>query len=409
MLFSKRSNFATNALEEDDALALDLERKGAEVIHLNRGDPAEYFETPAYIKEAYIKAIRENKTHYTQATGIPELKEAIEKRYKRKFGIDTGNEGIIVTYGVSEALYILNAALIDPGDSAVLFRPFYPLYVPFLELSEGVAYMHDYDERSGWSIDTDAFSRHVKEAFKRLKRKPKYMLVTNPNNPTGTVLSRKVLKDLVDIANDNGMLIVSDEIYDEIVFNGAKFTSVSEVANGVPYVILNGASKDYVSTGFRIGFMIVPGDDHVSNALKNKFAGFASVRISVNAPAQYAVAEAINNIAEHERSVKELVSSIEDRVNFSMDLLNENPYLETVKPNGAFYIFPKVDLKSLGFNKDKDFTDAFLKEKYVQIARGSGFGSPNHIRIVALPKKEVLGEAISRLNDFCAAKSKQHK
>ncbi|MEM4088476.1 MAG: aminotransferase class I/II-fold pyridoxal phosphate-dependent enzyme [Candidatus Micrarchaeaceae archaeon] len=409
MLFSKRSSFATNALEEDDALAFDLERKGAKVIHLNRGDPAEYFETPSYIKEAYIKAIKENKTHYTQTTGIPELREAVANRYKRKFGVDFDPSGVIVTYGVSEALYILNAALIDPGDPAVIFRPFYPLYVPFIELSEGVAYMHDYDEKSGWSIDTDAFSKHIKEAFKKLKRKPKYMLITNPNNPTGTVLSRQVLEDLADIANDNSMLIVSDEIYDEIIFNGAKFTSIAEVAKGMPYVILNGASKDYISTGFRIGYMIVPGNDAVSNALKEKFSNFASVRISVNAPAQYAVAEAISNEREHDKSIKELVRSIEDRVNFSMRLLNENPYLETVRPNSAFYIFSRIDLKPLGFTKDKEFTDAFLKEKYVQIARGSGFGSPNHIRIVALPSKEVLGEAITRLNDFCAERAKQHK
>lgn len=403
MVLSERSKYAINPIEDEDVIAEGLERKGKKVIKLNRGDPAVYFKTPNYIKKAYINAIKENKTHYTGTTGVPELKEAIINRYKRMYRLRLDEESIIATQGVSEGLYILNAATINPGDHAIIFKPYYSQYIPYIKLAEGNMYHLDYREEKGWDIDTSELERHIKQM--KEKRRIKYIMITNPNNPTGTVLNKNTLKEVVDLANEHNLVLVGDEIYDEIVYNKAKFTSISQLAKGQPYVVLNGASKDYDSTGFRIGFMLVPEKDKVSMELKKKFADFASVRVSVNAPAQYAVAEAISNVKEHGKAIRQMVGQIEQRVNFAMKLLGENPYLSTVTPNGAYYIFPRVDLKSLNYKRDKEFIEDFLKEKYVQLSKGSGFGVPNHIRIVALPPKPILEQAITRLNEFCEKKA----
>ncbi len=399
---SERSRFAINPLEEDDAIAEALERKGKEIIKLNRGDPAVYFPTPQYIKEAYIEAIRESKTHYTETRGAKELVDAVMGRYRRLYGLDLNEDDVVVTAGVSEALYMLNSALIDRNDRAIVFKPYYTQYIPYIGLAGGREYLLDYKENEGWGIDIDELDRHVR----RLKHKArvKYVLLTNPNNPTGTVLSRKTLEGIVDLANEHKLLLISDEIYDEIVYNGARFTSIAQVAKGVPYVILNGASKNFDATGFRIGFAVVPGRDALSKELKAKLADFASVRVSANAPAQYALAEGLNNVVEHNRAIRYMVGEIEDRVNFAVKLLNENTSLSTVRPRGAYYIFPKIDLKGLHFKSDKEFVDSLLKSRYVQITRGSGFGTPGHIRIVSLPPKETLGEAITKLNEFCRRK-----
>ncbi|MGI0141522.1 MAG: pyridoxal phosphate-dependent aminotransferase [Candidatus Micrarchaeales archaeon] len=404
MVLSERSKYAFNPIDEDNELAEKIIKSGKKVIQLNRGDIALYFPTPKYIKDAYIEAIRENKTFYTRSRGIPELIDAVIGRYKRMFNINLREEDIVTTEGVSEGLYFLNASLLNPGNHAIVFKPYYTQYIPNIELSGGKVYHLDYKEEMGWDIDTDELEDHIKRM--KEKRGIKYIIITNPNNPTGTVLPRKTLKRVVDLANEHKLVLVSDEIYDEIVYNNAKFTSVAQLAKDMPHVILNGASKNLDATGFRIGFMIVPGEDKESMELKKKFEDFASVRVSVNAPAQYAVAEAIRNVKEHKKAVGGMVKEIESRVNFAIKLLNENPYLQAVRPNSAYYIFPRIDLKSLNYKRDKEFVDDLLEKKLVQITRGSGFGSQNHIRIVSLPSKQTLGEAINRLNEFCMKRAR---
>jgi alanine-synthesizing transaminase len=408
MQLSERSRYAVNPIEEEDKVAEMLESKGKKIIKLNRGDPPKYFPTPKYIIKAYKTALDNGKTGYTAADGIKELKDAIAKRYRRSYNLSLSKDDIIVTQGLSEALMFINSALINESDSAILFKPYYPMYVPWLKINGGNPIYENYEEGNNWNINPEKVERSLKEARRRGKTKRiKYMLITNPNNPTGTVLNKSVLKDLVDIANEYSIPLISDEIYDEIVFNKARFTSISEVAKGTPYVVLNGASKIYDSTGFRIGFMLIPEDDKLSQAFKEKMYNYAAVRLSVNSPAQYAVAEAMNNVTEHRRAIGQMVKAIEQRANHATRLLNENKYLSTVKPNGAFYIMPRVDFKSLKIKNDREFTDLLLKKEGIQVTRGSGFGADSHFRIVALPPKEILDYAINRINRFCKAYHKR--
>lgn len=401
-ILSHRSKYAANPIREDDALADKLKRSGKKIIKLSTGDPPSYIPTPSYIVNAYVKALKEGHTGYSRSEGIWEMIHAVIGRYKRMYNVNLKEEDVISTQGISEGFSFMNSSLINEGDYAITFRPYFPAYVSNLGLAGGRFIFEDYNESDSWGIDADAVGRSISKARKSPKgRRIKYMLLANPNNPTGRMLHRSTLKELVDIANENKLLLISDEIYDEIVYNGAKFNSMSQLAKGIPHVILYGASKNYEATGFRIGFMIVPEQDKVSTEIKTIFADYARSRLSINTPAQYAVAEAINNVKEHKKAIKHLVKLVEERTNYAVDLLEKNTYMSTVRPNGAFYILPKVNMKELTLKDDADFVRKLLVEENIQIIRGSGFGAPNHIRLVSLASKDILGHAINRINAFC--------
>ncbi|MGC8567651.1 MAG: pyridoxal phosphate-dependent aminotransferase [Candidatus Micrarchaeia archaeon] len=402
MDIAKRMKYACSPIHETDSIVEAMKGKGIDVIKLNAGDPTKYLETPSYIVEAYKKALDEGKNAYASASGASELKDAIASRYARLYNLKIDKSDIIITEGTSEALMFLNAALINNNDSAILFSPYYPDYAPYLQIFGGKKIDGFYDESNNWDIDIENLKAKLSIINKSGKmKKIKYLLLTNPNNPTGTIISRHALEEIVDLAKEYGLFIISDEIYDEIILGSHKFTSMSEIANGVPYMILNGASKVYNATGYRIGYMIIPGKDSFSEELKYRLNDLAAMRLSANTPAQYAIAEAIKNVDRHEQALKAMISAIESRINTSMKILAENPYLSVVNPQAGFYLFPKIDVKALKIKTDKEFVKRFLEEEHVQLTRGSGFGMPDHIRIVALPKEEILAEALERLNKFC--------
>lgn len=403
-LLSENSKYAINVIREEDLVAAKLRKEGKEVISLSTGDPAAYFNTPRYMIEAYIKALNESKTSYSSSLGIPELREAVARRQKRMHGADMTGEDVLVTQGVSEGLTFINAALIDQGDTAVLFSPYYAPYVSYLKLHGGREITGNYDEERKWSVDTEELERTLKKTQK--ERKSKYLMIANPNNPTGTVLEEKVLKEIVEISKNYGLILISDEIYDEIVYNGARFTSISRLAKGMPHIILNGASKCYDATGFRIGFLMIPEQDTVSEEVKARLIELASLRLSPSTPAQYAVAEGLNNEKAHKEAITEMTREIAKRVTFASELINKSSYMHTVMPNGAFYIFPKLNMNELKIKNDKEFIEKLLVEEQVQVARGSGFGKEDHIRIVALADEEVLKEAIGRIKRFCERHSR---
>ncbi len=405
-ILSKFSKYADNAIEEENPTVRAMERAGKRIVKLNIGDPARFFPTPKYMVEAYVRALREGKTTYVNPEGIPELREAISARYRRLYKVSASPEdSVFITHGVSEALIFLNSMLVDPGNMAVIFKPYYAVCYSGFRIFGGVPILQEYDEERGWYLDTDALERRI-QAAKRAGGRVKYMMVTNPSNPTGMVLDRKTLRSIVEIAKDNGIVLISDEIYDEVVYNGATFTSASQLAKGVPHIIFNGASKDLDATGFRIGFTIIPGEDKVSMALKKTVLDFCALRLCVSTPAQYAVAEGISNRKEHRKEVSAFVRAVEDRADFASRLINESEYMHVVPPRGAYYLFPKLDAKRLRLKTDREFVHKLLEEEGVLLTRGSGFGGDGHVRLVALPPKEILGSAIDRIDRFCRRHSR---
>jgi len=404
-ILSDSSKFVFSAIREEDDFAEGLRKRGKQVVKLSSGDPALYYPTPKYIVDAYAQALTSGKTSYSRSQGVMELVDAIIGRYKERYGIGMTEEDVMVTSGVAEALTFLNSALLNPGDQAIILRPYYPQYPVAIQMFGGSYLTGDYDESNDWGIRLDALAKLVRSR-KGSSKRIKYMLVTNPNNPTGTVLPRRALQEVVDLASEHRILLVTDEIYDEIVFSGAKFTSVGELAKGIPHVILNGASKAFDATGFRIGYVLIPEGDRASDELKHKITDYCRVRLCASTPAQYAIASAMKNRAEHERTVRKMIEAIEGIVDTAMKQLGENEYLSAVRPNGAFYIFPKIDMSSLDLKDDRDFVHKLLEEKLVQTTRGSGFGAPRHFRIVALAPKELMGDCMQRINDFCKVHAK---
>jgi len=395
MFLSKLSAYASSPIREDDILASKLAKEGNKVIKLNSGDPAKYINTPKRVIRAYIEALKKNENYYSNSQGIEPLREAIAARHKKVYGLDADPEKIVVTQGISEGLQFLNTALIDKGDKAILIRPYYPLYTSYLQIVGGKAIFADATEENNWDIDLDALAKRVK-GEKRIK----YMLITNPNNPAGYIISRKKLEEIVGFANEHDLFIISDEIYDELVYKGS-FTSISQVAGDTPYMILNGMSKGFVATGFRLGYMLIPNEDEKSKALLLKLIELAQMRLSPNTPAQFAYAEGLRNLSAHNREVSKLRAILKERLYFATKEVNESDYMHALPPSSAFYVFPKLEMQKLKFKSDKEFVRSLLIEKYIQVTRGSGFGMPGHFRIVALPSKEVLEEAIDKINEFC--------
>ncbi len=400
MYASRRSSHLVNAVLEESGLAERLAAKG-KVISLNLGDPVAYFPTPRHIIRAHAAALREGKTSYSAPTGILELREAIADRYKRMYGADLSPGDVIVTQGVSEGLLFLNACMIDKGESALLFRPYFTPYLSYLRLFGGKEVTNYYNEENGWSIDTE----HLGRELKRREKKAKYLIITNPNNPTGTVLARNVLKEVVEIAKDNSLMLVSDEIYDELAF-GKRFASIARLAEGIPHIVLNGMSKAYASTGFRLGYMTIPNGDRHSEAVKKAISSLASARLSSNTPSQYAFAAAMNNTGEHRKAVEGMRKKIKERTEFAYRLISKSRYISAVRPEGAFYIFPRLHMDKLGIASDREFVHKLLEEEQVHVARGSGFGAEGHIRIVTLADKTVLKVAIERIEKFCERHSR---
>ncbi|MGC9010598.1 MAG: aminotransferase class I/II-fold pyridoxal phosphate-dependent enzyme [Candidatus Micrarchaeia archaeon] len=402
MFLSRLSKYASSPIREEDRTAAKLAKEGKKVIKLNTGDPAKYFKTPEKVVNAYIKALKENDTYYSNSQGIEELREAIAKRHKKAYGLEISPDKVLITQGISEGLQFLNIALIDKGDTPILFKPYYPSYMPYLLIVGGKPIFGEAKEEDNWEIDLDSLEKSIRKAK---KERIKYMLITTPNNPAGYVIPRKKMKEIVDFANEHDIFLISDEIYDELVFKGS-FTSLSQVADGLPYMILNGMSKGFVATGFRLGYMLVPNEDAKSMQLLNKLIELAQMRLSPNTPAQFAYAYGLQNLGAHEREVRKLREEIKERVYFTTREVNKTDYMHALLPSGAFYVFPKVELGKLKLKDDKAFVQNLLLEKYVQVTRGSGFGMPGHIRIVALPPKEVLKDAIERIDSFCKEHSR---
>lgn len=400
---SRFSAYAGNPIEEEDKLAHELILQGKKILSLNRGDPAVYFPTPRYIVDAYLNALESGKTGYSYHAGILELRQAIVNRHKRLYNLDSSPDDVIVTQGVSEGIMFFNSVFINHSDSAVIFRPYYSLYLPALEVNGGKPIFVDTKQEDEFRINPDELRKTLEE---HKGKSIKYMIFANPSNPTGAVLKRKELKEIAEIAKDNGIFIISDEIYDEVVFSGVEFTSLSQVAEGIPYAIMAGASKGFDSTGFRIGYTIIPGKDMESVQVREKFADFAKMRLSSNTPAQYAFADAMGKTEIHNDAIKNMVSKIESRVNFAHKAINDSDFMTAAKPRGAFYILAKVAMKKIDLKSDSEITRKLLIEEGVQITRGSGFGAPDHIRLVALAPEDELDTAIRKIDKFFVEHSK---
>lgn len=370
--------------------AREQERKGNKVLYLNIGDPVLYgFSTPKHVKDALIKAVLEDKNYYAESEGVRELREAIAERESAK-GMHVMPEDVVVTNGVSEALDMVISSIAEPGDEVLVPGPCYPPYLSYARVRGVKPVEYATLEHEGWRIDMD-------DLKSKINGKSRAIFVINPNNPTGSILDEHTLKALVDVAAEHNLYLVCDEIYDRIVFDN--FTSIGRYARDAPVVILNGFSKVYLMTGWRLGYICFNSNARLLDGLRASVGKLARLRLSANTPVQMAAVEALRGPQDH---IKDMVSILNARRDYVMKRLDAihgvNMY---VKPKGAFYIFPRID-GSLGYKSDVEFVLDLLKSKNVLVVHGSGFGSMGymHFRLVYLPSLDVLEEAMNRFEEF---------
>ena len=389
-IVADRIGLISYAIRELVPLAREMERKGEKVIYLNIGDPLKYdFDTPHHIKEALYEGTLKGYNYYSVSEGLDELREAIAYKEKKFNGVDITAEEVIVTQGVSEAIAFIAATLLNSGDEILVPDPTYPLYQTYIRVFHGKPVFYGTIEENGWQPDIDDIRSKISE-------KTKAIVIINPNNPTGSVYDEKTEKAILDVAAEHDIIVISDEIYDRIVFD-ATFKSTAALSKDVPIIGLNGFSKVYLMTGWRLGYMYVyDPTQKYRDILVSALVKMARCRLSASTPVQYAGIAAIKGPQDH---VKDMVAKIRRRRDYLYKRISEIDGMSSILPKGAFYIFPNISRIE---KDDKLFALKLLKEEKVLVVHGSGFGpsGAGHLRIVLLPPIELLEEAMSRIEHF---------
>jgi aspartate/methionine/tyrosine aminotransferase len=386
---SQRMEHAYYPIRELFPLAEEIKKTGAEIYNASIGDPVPYLGPAKYVLKAYAKALKEGKVYYSRSPGDFEFLDEISKRYRRLYNLDINPSKVFVTQGLSEAVTFLAECLMEKGRGAVLFNPYYPAYAPTVKLFDGTVVLSELNEEKGWAPSKDDLEERIKKA-KSAGIDLKFILIINPNNPTGSMCSRKDLQDVVEVAKNNDLLIISDEIYDELILVKEQMSCIGELAKGVPHVLMNGLSKNWGGTGFRVGWVAIPEDDEGSTKLREGISNLSTMRLSASTPAQIAGIEALRNVKAHKRFLKYLIRNIKQRAEFLQKRLNEIQGVSCQKAKGAFYLFPKIDLSKTRFKNDKEFCTELLRKEHVWVTRGSGFGLDSHLRTTVLPPVETL-------------------
>ena len=374
--------------------AVRMESEGMRILKLNIGNPAPFgFAAPDEVIRDMMYNLRECEG-YSDSKGMFSARKAIMQycQIKGIKGVDIAD--IYLGNGVSELITMSMQGLLDNGDEILVPSPDYPLWTASVTLAGGKAVHYMCDEQNEWNPDID-------DIKKKITPKTKGIIVINPNNPTGALYSDEILKEIVEVARQNDLILFADEIYDRLVMDGYKHTALASLAPDVPCVSFNGLSKSHRVAGFRVGWMVISGD-------KNKIKGYieglnllSTMRLCSNVPAQSIVQTALGGV----QSIDDLLlpgGRIYEQREFVYNALCNIDGVSVVKPKAAFYIFPKLDVKKFNIHDDEKLVLDFLKAKKVLLMHGKGFNypTPDHVRIVYLPRRRVLGEAMEGFADF---------
>jgi len=385
---SKKVAGVEYAIRDIVGAAIKLEQQGRKVDYLNIGDPVQYgFQPPQNVKEAYIKAIQNGENYYSASEGLPELREAIAKKEHDK-GLDVSADNILVTNGVSEGLDMVISSIVEEGDEVLLPGPYYPPYASYVRLHGGIPVE--------FAVDLDNSTPDINDIRAKITPKTVAICLISPNNPTGVVFNENSLKELVDVANENNLYIICDEIYDQIVYD-EKFTGIGKVAGNSPVIILNGFSKVHLMSGWRIGYIAFNNSPQLDSIQEN-LPKLARVRISTNLPVQHAALESLRGPQDY---IADFVSELKKRRDLVVKRLNSIPGLSCPNPKGAFYAFPKIENNK--YSSDKEFILKLLDSQGVLTVHGSGFGTKygsDHFRLVFLPSLETLDSSLNKIEAF---------
>ncbi|MGB9675763.1 MAG: aminotransferase class I/II-fold pyridoxal phosphate-dependent enzyme [Candidatus Bathyarchaeales archaeon] len=381
------------AIRDVIVYARELAKAGKKIYYLNIGDPVAFdFETPKHIRQALFEAVESGANAYSPSEGLPELRQAICAKEKRVNGVDVSAEDVIVTSGISEGIQMVMAALIDSGDEILLPGPTYPPYISYAKFFGGKPITYETVEDGGWQPNVDDLRGKISERTRGI-------VVINPNNPCGALYEEKTVKQILDLAGEFGLPVLSDEIYDQLTFE-KRFVSTAHLARDVPVIGLNGFSKAYLMTGWRLGYIYFHDENGELEELKQCIEKEARIRICANTPVQKAGVAALNGPQDH---IKELVGKLRQRRDYVLKRLSQIEGISCAKPEGAFYVFPKVHGVGRRWKSDAEFVLELLKETGVLFVHGSGFDpvyGAGHFRSVFLPPIDVLEQAFNEVERF---------
>jgi alanine-synthesizing transaminase len=369
--------------------AAEYEKAGVPVSYFNIGDPAIFgFRPPKHVLNAAIDAIRRGDNQYVDSKGLWKARESISNEARSR-GIMSDPEHVIITSGGSEGLDLGVTALVNRGEEVLVPMPGYSLYPTLLHKLEARPVGYRTVEEKGWQPDIEDIKRKVTPDTRAI-------IVNNPNNPTGAVYPRDTLKEIIGIAREKNMVILTDEVYHEILFDGAEHVPIASIAEDTPVVTYGGLSKNGWSLpGWRIGWMIFS-NTGVMDEYREATEKLARARICAPGPFQYAIKPALEGNRDHLNGMN---AELEKRRNVFIEGINRIPGYSCVNPQGAFYAFPRMNFP---VDDDKKFVLDLLEQKHILFVHGSGFGHDDtqHFRAVLLPEPEVIEQTLVKLRNF---------
>lgn len=374
--------------------ALRLERLGHKVLKLNIGNPAAFgFDAPDEMREDLIANLL-NAQGYSESKGVFAARKAIMHETQRLGVQGVGVEDIYIGNGVSELIIMTMNALLDNGDEVLVPMPDYPLWTAAVNLSGGVAVHYYCDESNAWNPDVD-------DIRAKITPRTKAIVLINPNNPTGAVYSQAVLKELVLLAEEHGLIIYSDEIYDKILYEDAIHIPTATLVSQTLCVTFNGLSKNYRAAGFRAGWLFLSGNKEMATSYIDGLNILSSMRLCANVPAQYAIQTALGG----HQSIYDLTAKggrLREQRDLAYHMIKNIEGLSLIKPMGAIYNFVKIDTKRFNISDDERFVMDLLREKHILLVHGRAFNwpEPDHFRVVTLPHKNDLETALKKLEAF---------
>jgi len=385
------------AIREVTAPAAEAAKTGMKMYNLNIGDPNKWdFETPEYFKQTLREAVDRVDNGYGDSQGEMSLRQAIVDREKEKHGVSIGTSDVYVTAGVSECINIMMGTFLEPGDEVLVPGPGYPSYMQYINFYEGRTVPYRQIEEEDWRPDVDMIR-------KRITNRTKALILINPNNPTGAVYSEKAVKEFGDIAAEYNIPLISDEIYDKIVFDG-DFFSASRLKSDVPRIILNGFSKVNLMPGWRMGYCYFMDESGLMDEIRVGMMKQFRARICPNVPCQAAAQASLQGPQDY---ILDMNRKLKDREYFTYKRLNEIDGITTRHAKGALYMFPHIDLNGTPWKTDKEFVFDLIKEEGVVFVHGSGFCEEfgqDHFRTILLAPIETLDAAFDKLENFLKRK-----
>jgi alanine-synthesizing transaminase len=374
--------------------ARQMEDEGQKIIKLNLGNLAVFgFDAPEEIQQDMIRNLP-NSAGYSDSKGIFGARKAVMHETQKQGINGVTLDDIYLGNGASELITMATNALLDNGDELLLPMPDYPLWTAATSLSGGKPVHYLCDETNGWMPNLD-------DIRAKITPRTKGIVVINPNNPTGVMYSDELLKQIILIAREHGLVILADEVYDKVLYDGIKHTALASLSTDVLTLTFNSLSKSYRSCGYRAGWMVVTGDKTIAKDYIEGLNMLSNMKLCSNVPGQWAIQTALGGY----QSINELVGEggrLRRQRDLAYELITAIPGVTCVKPQAALYMFPKLDPVIYPIKDDRQFFLELLKATRVMLVQGTGFNwpAPDHFRIVFLPHEDDLREAIDRIAKF---------